>query len=104
MRDLEVRIHLGIQKTVRRAQVAGEPSDHDRDTLEIPARALQIIERGLDVGGRVRGVTVLRRELPRPHQPHDRARLIAELGGAGDQRHGAHHLLEPPDRADQLER
>ena len=49
-------------------------------------------------------MAVLGLRLPRPGDRHDGRGLIAELRGAGDQRHRAHHLLQPPDRPDDLER
>ena len=87
-----------------RAQIIAEPRHHDRHALEIWASALQIVQRRFDIGGGVGDMAVLGRELAGAEKAHDIARLIAELGGAGDQRDGAHHPFEPPERAHHLER
>ena len=49
-------------------------------------------------------MAVLDPELSGPEDPDHRPHLVAELGGARDQRDGAHHFLEPPDRTHDLER
>ena len=43
-------------------------------------------------------------ELPGAERLHHGRGLVAEFGGAGDQRHRAHHLFEPADRPHDLER
>ena len=66
--------------------------------------SLQFVERGLDVGRRVRDMAVLGAELAGAERLHHGRRLVAELGRAGDQRDGAHHFFQPADRAHHLER
>ena len=94
----------GLDLAIAGAQVGAEPRDHDRDAFEVRARACNSSSEAITSERACATWRFSGAELAGPERPHQGRRLVAELGGAGDQRHRAHHLLEPPDRPHDLER
>ncbi len=58
IRALAEHLDAGLDRAGAGAQIVAEPGDHDGDALQVRARRLQIVERGDDIGRRMRDMAV----------------------------------------------
>ncbi len=104
LRRLGTPLDAGADLAAARAQIGAEPRHHQRHALQVRAAGEKLVERGGEIAGMRRHMPVLRLVDARPVDAADGARIVAELGGAGDQRHRAQLALQRPHRALQLHR
>ena len=107
LRALDValpRLHPWPDRALSTPQVIAEPCDHQRHMLEVGAKIDQFVDGQRPVTPVRVEVGVLCHGMPWPNHPHAGHRVIAELGGAGDHRHGLDIALKITDDPAQFHR